>query len=86
MSACMLQSVWSNEKRELSHNLVVCVALERELTIGTVGKADTFCGLLAKFCSLKAKKIPVGRVVLGDWLGCYRVGILPNMGSRNWPV
>ena len=86
MSACMLQSVWSNEKRELSHNLVVCVALERELTIGTVGKADTFCGLLAKFCSLKAKKIPVGRVVLGDWLGCYRaynrVGLYLILGQR----
>ena len=66
VTACMLQSVWSNEKREFSHSLVVCVALEAELTIGTAGKSDTFCGLLANFYSFKAKKIPVGRLKLGD--------------------
>ena len=82
VSACVLQSVWSNEKREFSHSLVVCVALEGELSIGTAGKADTFCGLLANFCSLKAKKIPVGKVALGDWLGCYRVGMFTQYGVR----
>ena len=61
-------------RKDNSHSLVVCVALEAELTIGIVGKSDTFCGLLANFYSLKAKKIPVGRVASGDWLGCYRVG------------
>ena len=29
-------------------------------------------------------KIPAGTVALGDWLGCYRVGILPNKGSESW--
>ena len=37
-------------------------------------RAEAFCGLVANFYSLK-KKIPAGRVALGDWLGCYRVGI-----------
>ena len=37
------------------------------------GRADSFCGLRAKFYSLKPKKIPAGRLVLGDWLGGYRV-------------
>ena len=40
--------------------------------------------LVVNFYSLKTKKIPIGMVALGDWLGCYRVGnrvgILPNMG------
>ena len=31
--------------------------------------------------SLKIEKIPTGMLVLDDWLGCYRVDILPNMGS-----
>ena len=31
--------------------------------------------------SLKIEKIPTGMLVLSDWLGCYRVGILPKMGS-----
>ena len=33
-----------------------------------------FCGPVANFYSLKTEKIPTGRVALGDWLGCYRVG------------
>ena len=37
------------------------------------GRADTFCGLAASFYSFKTKKIPAGRVALGDWLGHYRV-------------
>ena len=37
------------------------------------GRVDSFCGLRAKFYSLKPKKIPAGRLVLGDWLGGYRV-------------
>ena len=44
----------------------------------------------ANFYSLKTKKIPAGRVALGQWLGLYRVGtrvgILPSMGSGDWPV
>ena len=44
----------------------------------------------ANFYGLKTKKIPAGRVALGEWLGCYRVstrvGILPSMGSGDWPV
>ena len=35
--------------------------------------ADSFRGLEANFYSLKTKKLPAGRVVLGDWLGGYRV-------------
>ena len=37
------------------------------------GRVDSFCGLIANFYSLKPKKIPAGRLVLGDWWGCYRV-------------
>ena len=44
----------------------------------------------ANFYSLKTKKIPARRVALGEWLGLYsvgtRVGILPSMGSGDWPV
>ena len=32
-----------------------------------------FLWVIANFCSLKMKKIPAGRLVLGDWLGVYRV-------------
>ena len=46
--------------------------------------------LIVNFYSLKTKKIPIGMVALGDWLGCYKVcnwiSILPNMGSGNWLV
>ena len=38
---------------------------------------------MSKFYSLKTKKIPAGRVALDDWLGCYRVDILPNMEFGN---
>ena len=37
------------------------------------GRVDGFCGLIANFYSLKPKKMPAGRLVLGDWLGCYKV-------------
>ena len=37
------------------------------------GSIDSFCDLIANFYSLKTKKIPAGRVALGDWLGRYRV-------------
>ena len=54
------------------------------------GRAKPFCRLVASFYSLKTEKIPTGMVALGDWLGCYRVdswvGILHNIGSRNWLV
>ena len=42
-------------------------------------RAEPSCGLIANFYSLKTKKIPAGSVALGDWSGCYRVDILPNM-------
>ena len=32
-----------------------------------------FCGLAANFHNLKTKKIPAGRLTLGDWLGRLRV-------------
>ena len=32
------------------------------------GRVDSFCGLVANFYNLKMKKIPAGRLVLGDWL------------------
>ena len=37
------------------------------------GKTNIFCGLIAIFYSLKTKKIPAGRLVLGDRLRCSRV-------------
>ena len=37
--------------------------------------ADSFCGLIANFYSLKTKNIPAGRLALGDWLGHYRAVI-----------
>ena len=37
------------------------------------GKTKNFCGLIAIFYSLKTKKIPAWRLVLGDWLECYMV-------------
>ena len=40
----------------------------------------------ANFYSLKTQKIPAGRVAVGDWLGCYRVGILPNIESVRWLI
>ena len=33
------------------------------------GRVGSFCGLIASFYSLKAKKTPAGRLVLGAWLG-----------------
>ena len=37
------------------------------------GRADNFCGLVAHFYSLETKKIPAGKLALGDWLGPYMV-------------
>ena len=37
------------------------------------GRVERFWELIANFYSLKTKKIPVGRLVLGDWLECYKV-------------
>ena len=36
-------------------------------------RVDSFLGLIANFYSLKTKKIPAGKLVLGDWLGRYKV-------------
>ena len=47
------------------------------------GRADAFPELVANFYILKTKKITAGSMALGDWLGCYRVGILADMGSGN---
>ena len=41
-------------------------------------RAEAFPGLEVNLYSFKTKKIPAGRVALGDWLGCCRVDILPN--------
>ena len=45
----------------------------------------TFHRPAANFYSLKTENSS-GVVALGDLLGCYRVGILPDMGSGNWLV
>ena len=37
-------------------------------------RVDSFRGLIANFYSLKTKKIPAGRLALGDWLGRYSIG------------
>ena len=37
------------------------------------GRVDSFRGLVVNFYSLKTKKIPAGRLALGDWLGHCRV-------------
>ena len=50
------------------------------------GRAKPFRRLVANFYSLKTEKIPTGMVALGDWLGCYGVGILSTTGSGNWSV
>ena len=47
-------------------------------------RAHPLHGLVANLHSLKTEKTPVGRVALGDWLGCYRVGTAPNMESGSW--
>ena len=48
------------------------------------GRVKGFWELIANFYSLKIKKIPVGRLVLGDWLECYKVstvvGIFVQLG------
>ena len=38
-------------------------------TASIVGQPDRFNGLIADCYSLKTKKIPAGRLELGDWLG-----------------
>ena len=40
---------------------------------GRPGRAYSFHGLIVNFYSLKTKKIPAGRLVLGDWLGRHRL-------------
>ena len=50
------------------------------------GRVNAFHGLVANVYSLKTKKIPAGRLPLGDWLGCYRmstgVGIFASFVVR----
>ena len=43
------------------------------------GKADSFHELIANFYSLKTKKIPAGRLALGDGLGRY--GVFSGVGT-----
>ena len=52
----------------------------------TVRRTVCFHWLVAKFFILKTEKIPAGIIALGDWLGYYWLGILPNIGLGNWPV
>ena len=51
-----------------------------------LGKAVSFHGLIAKLYTFKTKKIPAGRLMLGDWLGHHRVftgvGIFAWWGVR----
>ena len=48
------------------------------------GKSTVFTELIAKFYSLKTKKIPAGRLALGDWLG-GAIGCLLEWASLpNW--
>ena len=48
-----------------------------ESTVGLLpyrpGTVDSFRGLVVNFYSLKTKKIPARRLMLGDWFGFYRV-------------
>ena len=47
-------------------------------------RIDNFHGLIANFCSLKTKKIPAGRVSLGDQLGFYMVAISVGIFAFSW--
>ena len=47
------------------------------------GRVDSFCELVANFYSHKTKKIPAGRLALGDCLGCYRVWWSGAFGNGN---
>ena len=40
---------------------------------GQLLRVEHFCELIANFYSLKTKKIPAGRLALGDWSRCSRV-------------
>ena len=48
-----------------------------ESTVGLLpyrpGTVDSFHGFMVNFYSLKTKKIPARRLMLGDWFGFYRV-------------
>ena len=50
------------------------------------GRVNSFCGLIANFHSPKTKKIPAGRLALGDCLGCCwvltEVGIFVSLGVK----
>ena len=37
------------------------------------GESTIFLGLVTNFYNLKTKKIPAGRLAVGDWLRCHRV-------------
>ena len=48
------------------------------------GESTIFCGLITNFYNLKTKKIPAGRLALGDWLG-GAIGCLLEWASLpNW--
>ena len=40
----------------------------------------------ANVYNFKTKKVPVGRVALGDWLGAIGWVFLPKMQPGRWPV
>ena len=48
------------------------------------GKPTVFTELIAKFYSLKTKKIPAGRLALGDWLGGVIGCLLEWASLPNW--
>ena len=60
-------------------------AASRQLLTGQ-GRVNSFCGLIANFHSPKTKKIPAGRLALGDCLGCCwvlpEVGIFVSLGVK----
>ena len=46
---------------------------EKRIKCIRVGDAVPFTGLQSIFIASRKKKIPIGMVALGDWLGCYRM-------------
>ena len=70
-------------RHSMSQKRVSLLRTKRRDKVGTVstvglppyrpGTVDSFHGFIANFYSLKTKKIPARRLMLGDWLGLYRV-------------
>ena len=50
------------------------------------GELTPFAGWQPIFMTSRQRRFLCGKVALGDWLGCYMVGILSNMRSGNWSI